>query len=271
MRKQVEEQKEELKKKEELLSQQHHTQIKEISSAKETTAKPNDDTSNVATNSDKDDTEENNQEYVNVEDECKEDDQEYVNIDTGSNDAAETKENAKEDGKCDGPEDYSAPYVNMPVDGDVEDEGKEVKNEEEHGKEADEVPVVEFDHVVITKTLSSPSQLSRAKVGTTLKRKPPSRGLIRRTAEESGSQENLFAVDTTAENDYVNLSVNKAVLQQPTQRTEGSDKSESHEKENNKQTDSDTTSKDEEKKVIITCINDGFKFMLSVTGRNTYR
>ena len=215
--KQVELQKEELKKKDEQLSQ-YQTQQDD---AKQTTTEP---TEVSYTNINVD----------NVEDEPKED-QQYVNVDTSSGDVVEKKENG------DGQEDHSAPYVNVPVDG---EDIKEVNSEEKHGEEADEIPPVEFDHVVKTKLLASPSQISRAKVSTTLKRKPPSRGLIRRTAEESGSQENLFQV--TEDDDYVNLPTNKAVVQQPSQKTGESNKSQ--------QSDLDTSKDDKnEEKVNITC------------------
>lgn len=234
MRKQVEEHKEELKKKDELLSQ-YQTQVEELSSTEETKTEPMDESSTSVVPG-------------SVED-SKEDDQEYVNIDTSSGDVKE-KKSIKENGGCDGPEDYSAPYVNVPMDDD--DKDKEVENEEGQGEEADEVPIMEFDHVVKTETLTSTSQLTRAKVSSTLKRKPPSRGLIRRVAEESGSQENLFEIDTTiAEDDCVNLLANKAVHQQSTQKT---GKPQAHEKKNNKQLNLDAVKKDDEKekKVIIT-------------------
>lgn len=232
LRKQVEEQKEQLKKKDEEFSQ-YQTQIQEVSLTKEMAEEPVDKSSDdVATD--------------NIEDESKEDDQQYVNIDTSPGDVTE-KESSKENEQCSGPEDYGAEYVNMPVDNDNE-ENKEVKTEE-HAEEADEVP--EFDHVIKTETLTSTSQLSRAKVSTTLKRKPPSRGLVRRTAEESGSQENLFEIG--ADSDYVNMPVNKAVVQQPTPKAEESNKAEPQKKEDHQPTDSDATKNDKnDEKVIVT-------------------
>lgn len=221
MKKQIEEQKEELKKKDEQLSQ--------LSSAQETSEPTDKSSTDIVTS--------------NAED----DDKQYVNIDTSSGDVIDKKENTKDNEKCGGPEDYTADYVNVPVDNDnVEKEAKhEVKNEEQN-EEADEVS--EFDHVVKTETLSSTSQLTRAKVSTLLKRKPPSRGLVRRTAEEIGSQENLFEVDDpTADNDYVNMPINKAVIQQPAQKAEDSSESQPNKKED------DVKDNENDDKVITIC------------------
>jgi len=256
VRKQVEEHKEELKRKDELLSQ-HQTQVQELSSAKETTTEPMDESStSVVTGNDEGTKEEDNQEYVNIDTssgDVKE--EEYVNVDTSSGDVKETEENSKENEGSGEPEDYSANYVNVPMDDDDDNkDNKEVENDEGKGEEADKVPSMEFDHVIKTETLSSTSQLTRAKVSSTLRRKPPSRSLIRRAAEESGSQENLFEVGNTAEDDYVNLPANKAVRQQPTQKTEDSDKPQAQEKEKDKQPDLNVVKKDDkiEEKVIIT-------------------
>ena len=212
IKKKLEKTKEELKKRDELLSK-YQTQVQEVSADKEKTA----------------------EQQSNVEDESKDDDQQYVNIDPSSEVAEKKKEDTKES-------ENTNEYINVPMDDEGEQKG--VKNEEQ-SEEADKEP--DFDQVVKTEKLTSSSQLARAKVGTTLKRKPPSRGLIRRTAEESGSQENLFEIDDSAEKDYVNLPVNKAVIQQPEHKTEDGDKLN---EEGNKPADSDTTTNDE--KVITT-------------------
>ena len=238
MKKQLEEVKKELKKKDEMLSQ-YQTQTP---AAKEKiTGK------SLATDDAEDESkEEDDQQYINIDTSSgvAEDDKQYINVDTLSDDVVEKeKEDAKVNEKCDRPEDYNAEYGNVPVD----DDNEEVKNEEQ-GEEADKVP--DFDKVVKTEKLSSTSQLTRAKVSTMLKRKPPSRGLIRRTAEETGSQENLFEVD----DDYVNLPPNKAVIQQPTHKAEDSNKSQSHKKEDEKPTDSDATKADKEDEKVIKII-----------------
>ena len=222
MRKQIEEQQEQLRKKDEQLSQHG------LSSTKKTVDKHN---TGVASD--------------DVEDESKKDDQQYVNIDTSSGDVKEKKEGSKEDEKSDAPEDDAPEYVNVSVDD--EGENKEVENEEQVEEEEDEVH--ELDQVVKTETITSTSQLTRAKVGNTLKRKPPSRGLIRRTAEESGSQENLFETAATSESDYVNMAVNTAVIQQPTPKAEESN---IPQKEDNKPSDLDATKDDKSDEVIIT-------------------
>ena len=233
LRKQVEEQKEELKKKDEqLLQYQTEGQVQEISSDKETPTKPmNESTTDGVTN------------YVNIEDESKEDDKEYVNVDTSSGDVE--KESNKGN---DSPVDLGPEYVNVPADDDDEEETNKEDKEVENEEPTEEVDVVpELDLVVKTETITSTSQLTRAKVSTTLKRKPPSRGLLRRTAEESGSQENLFETASADENDYVNMPVNKAVVQQPKPKPV---EPPPHDKKDDKPTDSDVTTKDD-KKVII--------------------
>ena len=222
MRKQIEEQQEQLRKKDEQLSQQGLSSTKETVDKKHNTGVASDD----------------------VEDESKKDDQQYVNIDTSSGDVKEKKEGSKEDEKSDAPKDNAPEYVNVSVDD--EGENKEVENEEQV-EEDDEVH--ELDQVVKTETITSTSQLTRAKVGNTLKRKPPSRGLIRRTAEESGSQENLFETAATSESDYVNMAVNTAVIQQPTPKAEESN---IPQKEDNKPSDLDAAKDDKSNEVIIT-------------------
>ena len=235
LRKQVEEQKEQLKKKDEQISQ-YQTRTQEMSADKETTPEPtNKSTTDAVT------------EYVNVEGESKGDDEQYVSVDTTSGDVME-KESSKENNE---PIDLGPEYVNMPVDDDNEEskeDKKQVENEEST-QEVDGAP--ELDLVVKTETITSTSQLTRAKVSTTLKRKPPSRGLLRRTAEESGSQENLFEIADADENDYVNMPVNKAVVPQPKPKPV---EPQPHQKEDEKPTDSVATSNDD-KKVIIAYYN----------------
>ena len=156
----------------------------------------------------------------------------YANINTSDLEKAEDTSQREEE--C-GPEDYGAPYVNVKVDEDNEGENKDEKKQDEGEKKKDGEDNSEkkkdgednsekktdedgFDAIAKTETLTSASQLSRAKVSTTIKRKPPSRGLLRRAAEESGSQGDLFGVGETEEGDYVNMPVNPAV-REPTQKT----------------------------------------------------
>ena len=238
MKKQLEEAKEELKKKDGMIPQH---QMQGLPAAKERTDKSL-DTSNVEEGSKEDD-----QKYINIDTSTGdiEDDQKYINVDTSSGDIVEKeKEDAKEDKKCDGPEDYDAEYVNLST-GDDKEKNKEMKNEEENEEEE-----ADLDKVVKTEKLSSTSQLTRAKVSTMLKRKPPSRGLVRRTGEETGSQENLFEIENN--DDYVNLPPNKAVIQQPTHKAEDSNKE--HKKEDDKPTDSDATKADKEDEKVIKII-----------------
>ena len=245
MKKQLEEAKEELKKKDEIKISQHQTQKQEVSVAKEKTADKS-----LAT---EDESKEDDQQYINIDTSSGdvEDDQQYVNVDTLSGDVVEKeKQVAKENGKCDGPEDYTAEYVNVPTDNDKE-VNKEVTNEEE----GDKVP--DFDKVVKTEKLSSTSQLTRAKVSTMLKRKPPSRGLVRRTGEETGSQENLFEIDNN--DDYVNLPPNKAEAEDP-------NKSQPHKKEDDKPTDVDATKADKEDKKVIKIYCVPYSTLVSFTG-----
>ena len=216
IKKQLEETKEELKKKDELLSK-YQTEVQKVSADEEKTS----------------------EQPSNIEDASKDNDQQYVNIDPSS-DVAEKKEKDNKESE------NTNECVNLPVDD--EGEQKEVKNEEQ-SEEANEKP--DFDRVVKTEKITSSSQLARAKVGSTLKRKPPSRGLIRRAAEESGSQENLFEIDDSTEKDYVNLPVNKAVIQQPGHKAENGNRSS---EEDNKPADVDATKSDaNDKKVITTC------------------
>ena len=240
LRKQVEEQKEQLKKKDEQIPQ-HQARTQEASSDKQTSPEPTDKSTTDAAVTD----------YVNVEDDSKGDDEPYVNVDTTSGDVME-KESSKEN---DEPVDLGpgVEYVNVPVDDDDAKESKEDKQaeNEEPAQEVDGVP--ELDLVVKTETITSSSQLTRAKVKSTLRRKPPSRGLLRRTAEESGSQENLFEVASADadENDYVNMPVNKAVVPQPKPRPV---EQQAHQKEDEKPTDSVATTNDNKKVVIITYV-----------------
>ena len=237
IRKQLDEAKEELKKKDGMIPQD---QTQGVSTAKEKTDKSL-DTGNVEEESKEDD-----QQYINIDTSSGdvEDDKQYVNVDTSSGDVEKEKEDAKEDKKCDGPEDYDAEYVNVPVDTDKE-KNKEVKNEELKNEEEAEVP--DFDQVVKTEKLSSTSLLmTRAKPGTLLKRKPPSRGFVHRTA----SQENLFEIGNN--DDYVNLPPNKAVIQQPTHKAEDSNKA--HKKEDDKPTDSGATKGDKADEKVIKII-----------------
>jgi len=188
----------------------------------------------------------------------------YANINTS--DLEKDKDVSQQDEEC-GPEDYGAPYVNVKVDEDDDDDKKEdqdekkkdegdkdkdvnekddveKKNDEEgeiektKDEKSDDVPG--FDCIAKTATITSSSQLSRVKVSTTLKRKPPSRGLLRRAAEESGSQGDLFGVGETEEGDYVNMPVNSSV-REPTQKPK---------QEDDKSTDVKDNDKNEEKVIL---------------------
>jgi len=239
LKEEVKKYKEDSEKKDTQISK-YEAQVKELQSAAKD-AKHTDDTPKDE-DSDRDykniDTSAGDDSYANID--VSAGDEDYTNINTtaegtsyaniNTSDLEKAEDTSQGEEEC-GPEDYGAPYVNVKVDEDddegegenkdekkkdKEDEGEKKKDGEDNSeKKTDEDG---FDVIAKTETLTSTSQLSRAKVSTTLKRKPPSRGLLRRAAEESGSQGDLFGVGETEEGDYVNMPVNPAV-REPTQKT----------------------------------------------------